>query len=161
MEEVHHKIEQLRVNTEQLDNVDIKNSINEIEQIGLLLKSSQEFLLQETQRLKQDLDRNSTKLNHATQLREIDELTLKKFQTKFQDLTQLLAEVKKKEINAWRVVQVNMNASKKLIKYKIDSSSKYFSSMAYLRNSHRFNTHSRITLRRFTKTSQSFSNRKR
>jgi hypothetical protein len=107
MEGFHNQIEELRVNTQQLDDIDIKNFINEIEEVGLLIKSSEEFLLKEIQRLKQDLDRHNIKLNYANELRQIDQITLKKFQTKFQDLTQLLAEIKKKEVNAWHLVQVN------------------------------------------------------
>ena len=110
MEEFHNQIEELRVNTQQLDNIDIKNFINEIEEVGLLIKSSEEFLLKEIQRLKQDLDRNNIKLNYANELRQIDQITLKKFQTKFHDLTQLLAEIKKKEVNAWHLVQVNIES---------------------------------------------------
>jgi hypothetical protein len=70
------------------------------------LKYSQEFLLKEIQRLKQDLDLNYAKLNYANDLRTIDQITLKTFKTKFQDLTQLLADIKKREINACHLVQV-------------------------------------------------------
>ena len=37
MEKFHNHINQLYVNTQQLENVDIRNFINEIEQIGLLI----------------------------------------------------------------------------------------------------------------------------
>jgi len=92
-------INQLYVLTEQLENVEIKQFVNEIEQIGLLiiylkkidrnnfyldqqLKYSQEFLLKEIQRLKQDVDVNYAKLNYANELRAIDQITLKTFKTK-------------------------------------------------------------------------------
>jgi hypothetical protein len=118
-------INQLYVLTEQLENVEIKQFVNEIEQIGLLiiylrkidrnnfyldqqLKYSQEFLLKEIQRLKQDLDINYKKLNYANELRDIDQITIKTFTTKFQNLTQLLADIKQKEINTWHLVQVNI-----------------------------------------------------
>ncbi len=74
------------------------------------MKYSQEFLLKEIQCLKQDLDVNYTKLNYANELRAIDQITLKTFKTKFQDLTQLLADIKQKEINTWNLVQVNINS---------------------------------------------------
>jgi len=118
-------INQLYVLTEQLENVEIKQFVNEIEQIGLLiiylrkidrnnfyldqqLKYSQEFLLKEIQRLKQDLDINYKKINYANELRDIDQITIKTFTTKFQNLTQLLADIKQKEINTWHLVQVNI-----------------------------------------------------
>jgi hypothetical protein len=72
------------------------------------LKYSQDFLLKEIQRLKQDVDVNYAKLNYANELRAIDQITLKTFRTKFQDLTQILADVKVKEINSWHFVQVNI-----------------------------------------------------
>jgi len=72
------------------------------------LKYSQDFLLKEIQRLKQDVDVNYAKLNYANDLKAIDQITLKTFKTKFQDLTQILADVKVKEINAWHLVQVNI-----------------------------------------------------
>ncbi len=72
------------------------------------MKYSQDFLLKEIQRLKQDVDVNYAKLNYANELRAIDQITLKTFRTKFQDLTQILADVKVKEINSWHFVQVNI-----------------------------------------------------
>jgi hypothetical protein len=76
------------------------------------LKYSQDFLLKEIQRLKQDVDVNYAKLNYANELRAIDQITLKTFKTKFQDLTQILADVKVKEINAWHFVQVNIKVKR-------------------------------------------------
>ncbi len=77
---------------------------------GGQLKYSEEFLLKEIQHLKQDVDSNSPKLHYANELREIDQRTLKTFQTKFHNLTQLLADIKKREINTWHLVQVNQNS---------------------------------------------------
>ena len=74
--------------------------------LGRQLKSSQEFLLKEIQRFKQDFVHHSTRINQANELRQIDQNTLKSFQTKFQDLSQLLAEMKKKEMNTWNLVQI-------------------------------------------------------
>lgn len=73
---------------------------------GQQLKSSQDFLLIEIQRLKKDLDFNYAKLNYANELRSIDEKTLKSLKTKFQDLTEILSNVKKKELNAYQTVQI-------------------------------------------------------
>ncbi|CAF2062154.1 unnamed protein product [Rotaria magnacalcarata] len=106
MEEFHSEINQLRSSSQQLENVDVNHFVDEIEQIGQQLKTSEEFLLKEIQRLKTDLDANHSKLNYANELREIDAKTLNTFRTKFQDLTQLLADVKKKETNAWHIVQI-------------------------------------------------------
>ncbi|CAF5126341.1 unnamed protein product, partial [Rotaria sp. Silwood1] len=105
MEEFHNQINQLRINSQQIENFDISYFVNEIEQIDQQLKFSQEFLLKEIQRLKKDLDINYTKLNYANELRAIDQVTLTTFKTKFQDLKKLLADVKNKEINAWHIIQ--------------------------------------------------------
>ncbi|CAF3668483.1 unnamed protein product, partial [Rotaria sp. Silwood1] len=105
MEEFHNQINQLRINSQQIENFDISYFVNEIEQIDQQLKFSQEFLLKEIQRLKKDLDINYTKLNYANELRTIDQVTLTTFKTKFQDLKKLLADVKNKEINAWHIIQ--------------------------------------------------------
>ncbi|CAF3698394.1 unnamed protein product [Rotaria sp. Silwood1] len=106
MEEFHNQINQLRINSQQIENFDISYFVNEIEQIDQQLKFSQEFLLKEIQRLKKDLDINYTKLNYANELRTIDQVTLTTFKTKFQDLKKLLADVKNKEINAWHIIQI-------------------------------------------------------
>ncbi|CAF3057182.1 unnamed protein product [Rotaria socialis] len=106
MEEFHSEINQLRSSSQQLENVDVNRFVDEIEQIGQQLKTSEEFLLKEIQRLRNDLDANHSKLNYANELREIDAKTLKTFRTKFQDLRQLLVDVKKKETNAWHIVQI-------------------------------------------------------
>ncbi|CAF0984054.1 unnamed protein product [Rotaria sordida] len=106
MEEFHNQINQLRRNCQQFENIDITHIINEIEQIGQQLKYSQEYLLKEIQRLKKDLDINYTKLNYANELRTIDQITLTTFKTKFDDLTQLLTDIKNKEINAWHILQI-------------------------------------------------------
>lgn len=71
------------------------------------LKSSQNFLLKEIQRLKQDFDKYTSKVNYANELRTIDQNTLKTFQNKFQDLTQVFRNLKEKELNTWQLVQVN------------------------------------------------------
>ncbi|CAF2665050.1 unnamed protein product, partial [Rotaria sp. Silwood2] len=105
MEEFHDQINELRINSQQLENIDISHFVNEIEQIGQQLKYSQEFLLKEIQRLKKDLDINYAKLNYANELRAIDQVTLTTFKTKFQDLTELLSHVKNKEMNAWHIIQ--------------------------------------------------------
>lgn len=73
---------------------------------GRQLKSSQEFLLKEIQRLKQDFVHHSNRMTQANELRQIDQNTLKTFQMKFQDLSQLLTEMKKKEMNTWNLVQI-------------------------------------------------------
>ncbi len=65
--------------------------------------------VQEIQSLKQDLNRISNKLNHNNELREIDQNTLKTFQRKFQDLSQLLSDIRKKESNTYHLVQVSLN----------------------------------------------------
>lgn len=70
------------------------------------MKTAQEFLLQEIPRLKEDLDAHVGKLDFATELRIIDQTTLQRFRTKLQELTQLLADIKKREVNAWHLVQV-------------------------------------------------------
>ncbi|CAF1478249.1 unnamed protein product [Adineta steineri] len=106
MEEFFNQINELRVTIQDLEHNDIHQFVNETEQIGEQLKSSQEFLIKEIQRLKQDLNINYTKINYADELRAIDEKTLKIFKTKFQDLTQILTNVKIKEINTWHLVQL-------------------------------------------------------
>ncbi|CAF4003453.1 unnamed protein product, partial [Adineta steineri] len=106
MEEFSNQINELRVTIQDLEHNDIHQFVNETEQIGEQLKSSQEFLIKEIQRLKQDLNINYTKINYADELRAIDEKTLKIFKTKFQDLTQILTNVKIKEINTWHLVQL-------------------------------------------------------
>ncbi|CAF4221212.1 unnamed protein product [Adineta steineri] len=106
MEEFFNQINELRVTIQDLEHNDIHQFVNETEQIGEQLKSSQEFLIKEIQRLKQDLNINYTKINYADELRATDEKTLKIFKTKFQDLTQILTNVKIKEINTWHLVQL-------------------------------------------------------
>jgi hypothetical protein len=69
---------------------------------GRQLKYFQEFFFKEIQ----DLNKHS---NHANELREIDQNTLKTFQTKFQDLSQLLSDIRKKESNTDHLVQVSLN----------------------------------------------------
>ncbi|CAF4420289.1 unnamed protein product, partial [Adineta steineri] len=61
MEEFFNQINELRVTIQDLEHNDIHQFVNETEQIGEQLKSSQEFLIKEIQRLKQDLNINYTK----------------------------------------------------------------------------------------------------
>ena len=70
------------------------------------MKSSQEFLREEIHRFKGDLVQYSTRINQANELRQIDENTLRTFQTKLNELSQLLAEIRQKEINTWHLVQI-------------------------------------------------------
>jgi len=69
---------------------------------GRQLKYFQEFFFKEIQ----DLNKHS---NHANEIREIDQNTLKTFQRKFQDLSQLLSDIRKKESNTYHLVQVSLN----------------------------------------------------
>ena len=75
---------------------------------GRELKASQDFLVSEIQRLKQDLNANFAKLNYANELRTIDQRTLNAFKDKFQELGQILLDVRTRETNAHQLVQVTV-----------------------------------------------------
>lgn len=104
------------------DKVEIQTSLDDIELIGLLieisvfclriihlgrqLKYSQEYLVTEIHRLKNEFDNQTNRIQQANELRKIDQKTLLNFQRKFQDLTEIFSNLKKKEINTWHLVQV-------------------------------------------------------
>lgn len=113
----------------------MEDYINEIQQIGLCyepfwktrknvffysdhqLKSSEKILFKEIQCLKEDLNKNYTKLNYTNELQTIDERTLKIFQTKVQDFKQILSNIKQKETNICNLVQVRIEIN--MVKNKL------------------------------------------
>ena len=100
------------------------------------MKSSEEYLLNEIDRLKQELTHHSIKLQLATELQTIDQNTLKTFQKKFTEISEVLHRVKQREKNAYHLIQVLSSLSLSVISHddfsSIDPSSEYISSMEYL-----------------------------
>ncbi|UJR15036.1 hypothetical protein I4U23_002009 [Adineta vaga] len=109
MEEFSHQIKQLHVIAHSMDNVHVDNLVNESEQIGQHLKSSQDFLLKEIQHLKHELE-----INYTNEFRTSDKKTLKTLKTKLQELNQTLTNMKIIEMNTWHLVQTLRTTTSRL-----------------------------------------------
>jgi archaellum component FlaC len=73
------------------------------------MQCSHEYLQKEIHRLKQDYERISSNFELSDERRTMDQMTVQILRNKFQELTDIFDNIKKREINTWHLVQVKQH----------------------------------------------------